>query len=838
MVNVAAHLSPERLSTKALAAAGQFRAIALWLNEPLIPQGIYVRVSPGKRPGCIRVDVEFERVPQQKRLTQYICHLMWQLNSPLIEGIHLTARSIGDSKLLWEQRVRVMTPAIKQRISRERGQESSISVIPPRIATRSQTTPMLAGFNAHLFFTEQLKTLRAFMLTGSAVAAFVFGCMVEVVMSSRPEPSLPFQTQSRSDLLHDARSHPDTSSPKSEAREPQLPEFQTSPQTVTADQTTAMTDDSLAASPVEEVTSVSFKSELERDRPNVINAALEPVGVLKHERLLSPEEPTVTLLFSGDVDLDGLPYAELEHDEQLLSGIPAYQQADLAMVNLQASLSVAATSLEEEFLERQRPEAVNLLKSGGVDVVNLTGEESLSFGEHGLAETLESLDRNGIFRVGAGRSEREARRPEIIDVKGQRIAYLSYDRNFAIAAYDSVGGVNAAEMQDIIQDIQAIRDEVDWLVVNYRWTEEPPETPAESQTNLARLAIDQGADMVVGHHPNQLQGAEIYKGRPIAYSLGDFVFGQSTPETTPETAILQVSLRDRQMKVDLIPVKVKNGQPQKVNGAEADRILNKIQVASQEFQQPMPASVVLETQPVIPGETPHSGDSDSFTDSQEHEAELQQEPTDDAEVVAPVEEPPADVIPEPLISPQDDEVLNPETLETADPEASHESPMDLQDGSPDDLELETYPDDLLNNWGPKESPNTLYEPESLLPHGTPSKEAEAEKTVSPATESATEPVEEAKPMSAPAEPIEVELEVIQPNESISPHSEPLVGPMSHLPNLSPDTTMQSAAIAPTQPRPQAGMPESQVFEPLNTLKPAEEMITIEIKTEVVPSTND
>ena len=180
-----------------------------------------------------------------------------------------------------------------------------------------------------------------------------------------------------------------------------------------------------------------------------------------------------------------------------------------------------------------------------------------------------------FFRVGAGRSEREARRPEIVDVKGQRIAYLSYDRDFNLAADESLSGVNAVAMQDIIEDIQAIRDEVDWLVVNYRWSTEPPATPAESQTNLAQLAIDQGADLVVGQHPDMLQGAELYKGRPIAYSLGDFVYTSATEAPTDETAVLQVAIRAGQMKVDLIPVKVKDGQPQVASGADGDRILQK-----------------------------------------------------------------------------------------------------------------------------------------------------------------------------------------------------------------------------------------------------------------------
>ncbi|HEY9888093.1 MAG TPA: CapA family protein, partial [Candidatus Obscuribacterales bacterium] len=713
------------------------------------------------------------------------------------EGIHLIARPIGEVKPLWEQRIRVMTPALRERLKRDQGQGTP--AMPPAIAVaRRPVSPPLPGFNAHLFFAEQLKTMRAFMLTGSAVAAFVFGCMVEVVLSARSEPSLPFQRQSTESVQSQQALPP----ARSATTAPQLPTFGESP-TVLADRPATTT-----AFPPLEATAVSYQVEPERDRPNVVNAALEPVGVLRHERVAQPADGTVTLIFGGDVDLDGLPYDQLEHEGQLLAGIPAYQQADLAMVNLQDPLAIAATSLEEEFLERQRPDAINLLKAGGVDIVNLAGEKALSFGEQGLAETLDNLDRNGIFRVGAGRSQREARRPEIVDVKGQRIAYLSYDRDFTLAAYDAVGGVNAVSMKEIIQDIQAIRDEVDWLVVNYRWTEIPPDKPAESQTNLARLAIDQGADVVVGHHPSELQGAEIYKGRPIAYSLGDFVFGSAAEAPTAETAVLQVSLRAGQMKVDLMPVQVQDGQPQQASGPAAQAILEKINAASQSFAQPMPASVVLEARPALPTDVPPTEGADTFTGEQESwTAPAEALPAAPAGSTAPTEALPAD-----------DATAPPASTPAAPPAAD-----DLLD-----LELEPIPEDLLKNWGPKDSSNTIYEPESALPR----------EVSAPAPPSPSAPAADAVPTApAPKATPAAKDAVTPPQGAIAPYSEPLVGPMSSLPELSPEMKPSQGAIA---PQPPVGMPESRIFAPMNTLEASKEaIITIDVKsqTAIAPATD-
>lgn len=839
MVNATANLPPEKLSTKALAAAGQFRAIALWLNEPLIPQGVYAQVCQDKRPGCIQITVEFERVPLQKPLTQFICHLIWQLNSPLIEGIHLIARPLGAHKPLWQSRVRVMTPALRERLRREQGQGSPAAVIPPQLREPSLSMPTLPGLDFNLL-SEHLKTMRALMLTGSAVAAFVFGCMIEVVMSARREPSLPFRERVEADAP--APQNRTFTAQPGEAREPRLPAFDR-----------ATSDDRKATRTREErpetetsfeTTEVSYRIEPERDRPNVVNAALEPVGVLKHERIQDPQDPTVTMLFSGDVDLDGLPYDQFEHDGQLLSGLPFYQKADLAVINLQDPLATAATSLEEELLEQDRSEAINLLKAGGVDLVNLTGEKTLSYGEQGLVETLDTLDRNGIFRVGAGRSDREARRPEIIDVKGQRIAYLSYDRDFTLAAGDGLSGVNAVSMQDIVRDIRAIRDEVDWLVVKYRWSTEPPAKPAESQTNLARLAIDQGADLVVGQHPNQLQGAELYKGRPIAYSLGDFIFGRDAEDPTPETAVLQVSLRNGQMKVDLIPVKVKDGQPQVAEGSDGKRILQTIQEASQEFKSPMPPSIVLDAfsrgTPAPPAE---GRETDGFTDgdrpwtvpadvdpgsSDEMPQESAPQAPVEAESASPEAEPPETEAP----------AIRDEPMEAEPPEAEVESPEaePLETGEDDDdlqINLDDFPEELLKDWGPKESPNTIYEPESRLPRQPdrpkPQPKRHAADRLPPPNLAAPPAALESAPPTSATRKSSTAAENRPPNGAIAPYSEPLVGPMSSLSESAPDMKMHNEATIP-QPKAQPGMPESRVYVPLNTLKPADDApITVNVE---------
>lgn len=785
MVNVATP-SSARLSTKALAAAGQFRAIALWLNEPLVPQGVYVQVQQDQYPGRLRIVAEFDRLPDPQHLTRYVCHLIWQLNSPLIEGIHLLARPVGQSQAEWEKRVRVMTPALKSRLKTQTtGQQRA--TMPPAIARRRVAVPQ------EPLFSGKVKTLRAFMLTGSAVAAFAFGCLAEILLAPRYEPTLPLQQRQtwRTDQAPQ-ESWPEATSPMSPGEVLLTTHEDVQPGTA-------------------ELLSNGIK--IPTDRPNIVNGALEPVRVIAHEQLPDPANPTVTLVFGGDVDLDELPHTPPNAGQSLLAGVAAYQTADVAMVNLGDSLATAATSLEEEFFNRQRPEVAALLKESGVDIVNLTSDEVLAFGGQGLSETLETLDRDGIYRVGAGRNEREARRPEVLDVKGQRIAYLSYDRAKSRPAHKTVGGVNAPDKQAIMDDIQAIRDEVDWLVVSYRWQQDLPEKPSDLQTNLARMAIDQGADLVVGHHPSQLQGAEIYKGRPIVYSLGDFVASPPAADEMSESAVLQVSLRDRQMKVDVIPVNVEAGQPHKANGEKAAKIFAKLQTASAEFETPMAPSIILDARPVS---------------SPLQETEAPQPP-----VAVPTD---AEPLQQSEDAPESPEADSPFFTTPASPEAI------APEGDGLDIEVEAIPKGLLDDWGPKKGSGDLYAPpdDTHLPpedsQPSPQLAPDISRQPVPPTETVAPEDELAAPILETVDPTEPAVVV---EDAISPHSEPLVGPLSAAPApiavpealpaevlpIPPQTLSNDVAtIPPLQPHPKQGKPHTRVFEPLNTLPPGQQPV--------------
>lgn len=339
------------------------------------------------------------------------------------------------------------------------------------------------------------------------------------------------------------------------------------------------------------------RSEANKNQPQakpVVTTALEEVKVIPHQDVKNPSDPTVTMMFGGDVTL-GYAFEDLigQDYQWAFDAMPEYRDADVAMVNLEGTLTTADTKYEKTFNFKAHPEQVEVLTHGGVDIVNLANNHAMDYMAAGLQETLHTLEQAGIHSVGAGMNLTAARRPVILEVKGQRIAYFGYYTGEDHPATVTAAGTNPALTARIAADIKAIRHQVDWIIVNFHWGVELSNYPETWQTELAHFTIDQGADVVVGHHPHVLQGSEIYRGRPIAYSLGNFIFGGNA-RSDYDTAVLKVSVREKQMKVEFLPVEVRKYQPRIVQGERGDRIMAEIAMFSSIFEQAMTSPVILD----------------------------------------------------------------------------------------------------------------------------------------------------------------------------------------------------------------------------------------------------
>lgn len=370
-----------------------------------------------------------------------------------------------------------------------------------------------------------------------------------------------------------------------------------------------------------EQTSASAKlsgqpTELVQTSSEKVKTALEEVPVLK--KTSGNSDPAASLLFAGDVTLTDAYTAKVGNDYHwAFAPFEEARKVDVSMVNLEAPFTTANQALPGKKAPfKAPPENVQVLKNGGIDIVNLANNHTMDYEKTGLEQTIKSLNSAGIAHVGAGLNSQEARRPVIMDVKGQRIAYLGYYDADLQAASSQEAGTNPRRNDRVAADIKALRSQVDWIVVNYHWGDELAKYPGDWQIDLARFTIDQGADLVVGHHSQVLQGAEVYKGRPIVYSLGNFIFGGKAVSDY-DTAALKVALKDKQMKVELLPVQVRNYQAKVAGGEAGQQILQQVKAVSDIFQEPLVSPMVIDakTNQATPIESPQPSNSNATQDA-------------------------------------------------------------------------------------------------------------------------------------------------------------------------------------------------------------------------------
>ncbi|MGZ8514006.1 MAG: CapA family protein, partial [Candidatus Limnocylindrales bacterium] len=221
------------------------------------------------------------------------------------------------------------------------------------------------------------------------------------------------------------------------------------------------------------------------------------------------------------------------------------ESADLAIANFenpapdQPRYHTSGTTFSAD------PALIAGLADAGIDYVSLANNHIRDAGGPGLLQTIANLKKDGIASSGSGKNLAAARRPGLFTVDGTKVAILAYD---AIAAgYHAtttrIGSVPLVASY-VRADVKAARAAgADVVIVFPHWGTEYQSRPSAAQQKLARMIIDAGADMVIGNHPHWVEGMEVYKGKPIWYALGNFVFDQTWSEPTMEGITLEVTFR-------------------------------------------------------------------------------------------------------------------------------------------------------------------------------------------------------------------------------------------------------------------------------------------------------
>lgn len=258
----------------------------------------------------------------------------------------------------------------------------------------------------------------------------------------------------------------------------------------------------------------------------------------------------------------------------------------LTVANLESPITTGGTPEEnKEYVYKSDPALAKALTDAGIDAVTLANNHILDHGVQGLRDTIKYLDEQKITRVGAGENEREAFQFKIEERAGKRIALVGVSRVVPKGSWkagpQNPGVAEAYDSTRAVAAIKAAREVADLVVVMAHWGAERADYPNDIQQQLAYLFVDAGADLVIGSHPHVLQGVEMYKGKWIAYSLGNFIFTQSTNEVTWETAVLQVTVNsDNSCVLKLIPYYARLGQAVPMNEEDGTKLLARLATIS------------------------------------------------------------------------------------------------------------------------------------------------------------------------------------------------------------------------------------------------------------------
>ncbi len=204
---------------------------------------------------------------------------------------------------------------------------------------------------------------------------------------------------------------------------------------------------------------------------------------------------------------------------------PDLQQSALTIVNLEAPVITSGqpTSKTGPVIS-MKPIVLGALQNAGVNLVTLANNHIMDYGVPGFEETLTRLEQSDIAFVGAGKTKAVRKQPYIKEIKSKKIAILNVCEHEWITDAKSEAGANGVDIIDHFTQIQELRDSVDFILVIYHGGNEYHPLPTPEMKKIFRFFIDAGASAVVGHHTHTFSGYELYKDRPIFYSLGNFIF--------------------------------------------------------------------------------------------------------------------------------------------------------------------------------------------------------------------------------------------------------------------------------------------------------------------------
>ena len=246
------------------------------------------------------------------------------------------------------------------------------------------------------------------------------------------------------------------------------------------------------------------------------------------------------------------------------------RQADLTLINLESPLIKDCPLTNEGMIFCGDSRHLEGLKYAGVDVANLANNHLGNYKEEGIQSTIDLLKTTDILSTGTSEMI-------IKDIRGVRFAFLGYNE-----IGHSEPMLSWVDKEKITQEVKEAKTQANIVIVSFHWGVEYVEQPTERQRGLAHLAIDSGADLIIGNHPHWIQPVEIYKNKLIIYAHGNFIFDQMWSEKTRQGVVGKYTFYDNELiDVEFLPILIEDyGQPYFLEDAEKQSILEEMQKAS------------------------------------------------------------------------------------------------------------------------------------------------------------------------------------------------------------------------------------------------------------------
>ena len=237
--------------------------------------------------------------------------------------------------------------------------------------------------------------------------------------------------------------------------------------------------------------------------------------------------------------------------------LPIIQDADIAITNLESPLIEEGHPIKKTGPNLKSPvKSIEALKFAGFDMVTLANNHMMDYGKDGLSSTIQVCEKNNIRHIGAGMNNEEAKIIEYFEIKGCRIAFINCCENEWSTTQGNYPGCNPLDEVALFYQIEEAKANADVVILIIHGGHETYEYPSPRMKRLYRWFIDLGVDAVIGHHTHCFSGYEIYKEKPVVYSLGNFILDRKNRSSSWYHGVAAVvSINKDKIDLTLLPFK-------------------------------------------------------------------------------------------------------------------------------------------------------------------------------------------------------------------------------------------------------------------------------------------